>query len=111
MPPRQCNEAVIPHHIRGRRARIRDVEATEQMGDGEVEFGVGDMHADARPRAPRKRREFALHLARDVVQPALGPEDFGVVKDVGVPVVDKVAGADDGLEAKGGFGQWGKVGR
>lgn len=106
MPLRHRRQAVLPLHIRVRGAGVGNVETTVEVRDDEVEFGVGEIDADARPRALGKRHEFGVHLARSAGgrgEPALGTEGLGVGEGVRVLVVDVGAGRDDGLSRV--FGQ------
>ena len=51
MAPHDGWEAVIPYHVRGRRAGVGNVEPTHDVREDEVEFRVGEIDANARPRA------------------------------------------------------------
>ena len=65
-----------------------------------MEYCVGEITANAHPRALRERHVETFHflyVTGGLGKPAVGPEGPGVFEDVRVVVVDVAAGRDDGL--------------
>ena len=100
MPLERDHKGILPFHIRVRGPGIGEIETTEEVSGDEVEFRVGEIDADARSRAFRKRHEVTLQfllIGGCDVEPALWAEGFGVCEDVWVVMVDVGAGGNGGL--------------
>ena len=85
MPPERDRKVVFPLHIRVCGAGIGEIETTEEVSGDEIEFRIGEIDADTRSRAFRKRHESAFQfflIGGCDVEPALWAEGLRICEGV-----------------------------